>query len=93
MDALDIEARSALVRMLSIDLWPQNAILHIEETDVQERARVCARSQIRSETYAALGVNVATEGCISRASESEVVRFGKAKTLRTRTAECRRQKA
>ena len=92
MHAVNVETRTALVRMRRIFRWSKDAILHRVEAGIEIRARVGARSQIAAEAESALRVDVAAKSEIGGATESLVVSSRESHTLRAGAAEGRRQK-
>src|ERR1700730_5432917 len=97
VNAFDVEARAALVRMCGVGFRSQDAILDIEKSEVEKRARVCTRAHVRSKAEAALRVNVAAERHVNRATQRLEVSVRKSKpfsvrAFTSRAAERRRQK-
>src|SRR5689334_12119478 len=91
--ALDVETRTALVRMRGVFMWSKDAILDGVETGVEKRARVRARAQVAADAEAARSVDVAAKGEIGRAAEGLVVRCRETKTFRARSPKRWRQES
>src|SRR5258707_5517470 len=88
---INVETRTALIRILRAGLWPKNAILNKIKTQIEKRARVGARPEIGANPKAALGKEISAHREVGRTAERQIVAFGKANAFSARDAERRRQ--